>query len=268
MAELVWDNVGQKFYQSGISHGVLYLNDGTVVVWNGLTELEEDSDSDLTSYYLDGVKYLENLSPADFSGKLKAWTYPDEFDLVNGIANVSPGLQYYEQPPKSFNLSYQTRISNDVDVDLGYKIHLLYNLLAKPDGFSFETLSEKADAPTEFGWSLTGTPPPLHTMPGFRPTVHVVVDSVKTDPMTLQAIEDIIYGTATTDPRFPTIDELRALFEIYGILVIIDNGDGTWTAIDQADDYISMDSATRFTIHNADATYLDATTYEISTTYP
>ena len=84
----------------------------------------------------------------------------------------------------------------------------------------------------------------------------------KPDSETLQAIKDMIYGTATTDPRFPTLDELRALFEVYGILVIIDNGDGTWTAIDQADDYISMDSPTRFTINNADATYLDATTYD------
>ena len=87
-------------------------------------------------------------------------------------------------------------------------------------------------------------------------------------PETLQAIEDIIYGTATTNPRFPTIDEIRALFDVYGILVIIDNGDGNWTAIDQAGDYITMNNPTQFTINNADATYLDATTYEVSTTYP
>lgn len=95
-----------------------------------------------------------------------------------------------------------------------------------------------------------------------------MIDSTKTDPDTLQAIEDMIYGTPTTDPRFPSIDELRSLFTIYGILVIIDNGDGTWTAIDSANDYISMDSPTQFTISNADATYLDATTYTVSTTYP
>jgi hypothetical protein len=265
MTALVWDKTGEKFYQTGIQCGVLYLHDGRVAVWNGLTGMDETSESELSSYYLDGVKYLENLSPGDFSGQLKAWTYPDEFDSVTGIAEVSPGLEYYEQPPKSFNLSYQTRISNDIDSELGYKIHLLYNLLAKPDSFAFETLSEKAEAPTEFSWSLTGTPPLLT---GFRPTVHVVVDSIKTPPQTLQAIEDMIYGTATTDPRFPTIDELRGLFEVYGILVIIDNGDGTWTAIDEADDYITMNSSTQFTINNADATYLDATTYRVSTTYP
>lgn len=268
MTVLVWDKVGEKRYEAGISHGVLYLRDGRVAVWNGLTRMDEDSESELTSYYLDGVKHLENLSPGDFSGKLKAWTYPDELDSVTGVAEVSPGLEYYEQPPKSFNLSYQTRISNDLDPDAGYKIHLLYNLLAKPDSFEFETLSEKAEAPTEFSWSLSGTPPIPTLTPGFRPTVHVVVDSMRTDPETLEAIENIIYGTATTDPRFPTIDELRALFDVYGILVIIDNGDGTWTAIDQAGDYIVMNSATQFTINNADATYLNATTYTVSTTYP
>ena len=264
MTVLTWDVSGEKTYQTGISKGVLYLQDGRVVVWNGLTSMDDGVDTDLTSYYLDGVKYLENLAPGDFSGKLKAWTYPDELDVAMGIVEVEPGLQYYEQPPQSFSLSYQTKVGNDLNPEQGYKIHLLYNLLAVPDEASFETISDETK-PVEFGWDLTGTPSQLS---GYRPTVHVVLDSTKVDPAVLEAIENILYGTDVSDARFPTIQEMRSLFDTLGVLTIIDNGDGTWTAIDVSDAYITMDSPTQFTIAGADADFLDATTYTISTTTP
>lgn len=264
MPRLTWDADGQRAYQLGVSNGVLYLKDGRVAVWNGLTAVEESSDSERTSYYLDGVKFLENLAPGEFSAKLKAWTYPDEFDEVTGIAEAASGLYYHEQPPSSFNLSYQTRIGNDSNSNAGYKIHLLYNLLASPDEVSFVTVSDEV-APVEFSWSLTGTPPRIS---GFRPTAHVTVDTTKTDPAVVEVIENILYGTETTQPRFLSIGELRSLFETVGVLAIIDNGDGTWTAIDVSDQYITMDTPTQFTIAGADAEFVDATTYTISTTNP
>ena len=264
MARLTWDAVGQRGYQIGVSNGVLYLKDGRVAVWNGLTRVEESADAELTSYYLDGVKFLENLAPGDFSAKLKAWTYPDELDEVTGIAHAADGLSYHEQPPRSFNLSYQTRIGNDQNPNVGYKIHLLYNLLAAPDETTFETISDET-SPVEFGWSITGTPPRIS---GFRPTVHVSLDSTRVDPLVLQAVEDVLYGTDVSAPRFLSIGELRSLFDTVGILTIIDNGDGTWTAIDVSNEYITMDTPTQFTIAGADAEFVDATTYTISTTTP
>ena len=265
MTALSWDRVGERFFQTGVDRGVLYLHDGTAVVWNGLTAVEDGSLQDSQSYFLDGVKYLEKLTPAEFSGKLRAFTYPSEFDSLLGIEAVAEGLVYYDQPPKSFNLSYTTRLGNDVDgVDLGYKIHILYNLVANPDPYVFEAIRDPLK-PIEFGWNLTGTPPMIS---GYRPTVHVAIDSTKTDPDILQSIEDIIWGTVDTHPRLPPIDELKNLFKALGVLIIVDNGDGTWTAIDQSDDYISMINSTTFQIDNADATYLDVTTYTITTTYP
>jgi hypothetical protein len=262
---IVWDKVGRRFYQTGVDRGVLYLKDNTSAAWNGLTSVEETSSTELKSFWLDGVKYLDNLLPGDFSGKLSAFTYPDEFDSVNGIVDVAPGLTYYDQPSKSFNLTYRTQIGNDVDgTDYGYKIHLLYNIIANPDSYKFESLKDQASA-IEFSWTLVGTPPMIH---GYRPTVHVSIDSNETDPDTLKYIEDILYGTATTDPYFPTINEILDLFKNLGALIIVDNGDGTWQAIDQANTYITMISSTEFQIDGADATYLDATTYEISTTNP
>ena len=265
MTALQWDRVGERFFQTGVDRGVLYLHDGTAVVWNGLTAVEDSSLQENQSYFLDGVKYLEKMLPAEFSGRLRALTYPDELDSLVGIEAAAEGLVYYDQPPQSFNLSYRTSLGNDVDgVSLGYKIHIFYNLVANPDAYIFETIRNPLK-PVEFGWTLTGTPPKVM---GYRPTVHIAIDSTKTDPNVLETIEDIIWGTVDTHPRLPPIDEIRNLFNAIGVLIIVDNGDGTWTAIDQSNDYISMIDSTTFQIDGADATYLDATTYTISTTYP
>ena len=265
MTALVWDDVGDKVYQAGVDHGVLYLHDGTVVAWNGLTAVEEAANSERKTFYLDGVKFLENLTPGDFEGKLKAFTYPEEFDSVNGTANVAPGLTYYEQPPKSFNLSYRTQIGNDIDgLDFGYKIHILYNVFAKPEGHSYGTLQDQGVQPIEFAWSLSGTPP--KNIPGIRPTVHLTIDSRTTPPQILEILEKTLYGTEDINPSLPPITEIGEYFGYLGALLIIDHGNGTWTAIDESDTYIDMLDETTFQIEGADATYLEPEMYEISTT--
>jgi hypothetical protein len=263
MATLVWDQVSERVYQTNVDRGVLYLDD-VAVAWNGLTSIEESSNSELKSFYLDGVKYLDNLSPGDFIGKLKAFTYPDEFDQVNGVVSIAPGLVFHDQPPKSFGLSYRTKIGNDVEgVDYGYKIHILYNIVANPDSHSFDTAKDSGAQAVEFGWALTGTPPKLGK---FRPTVHVSIDSTKTSPEILSMLEDKLYGTSTSGPSLPTIPEIAEYFGYLGALIIVDHGDGTWSAIDESDGYITMLDATTFWIDDADATYLDADTYQISST--
>lgn len=264
MATLVWDEVGERVYQGGIDHGVLYLQDGTVVPWNGLINIEETTASELNVYHLDGVKYLETLSPRDFSGKLTAFTYPDEFDAVNGIAMVVEGFYAYDQPSKSFNLSYRTKIGNDIDgTEYGYKIHILYNILANPETYVFDTSSDSGIQPVEFGWNLSGTPPLID---GFRPTVHVCINSTKTPPEILQMLEDQLYGTATTGPSLPTFQEIAQYFGYLGALIIVDHGDGSWSAIDASNGYITMLDETSFLIENADVVYLDEVTFQISST--
>lgn len=264
MTALVWDEVGKRTYQVGVDHGVLYLHDGVVVAWNGLVDVEESPSSELKSFFLDGIKYLENLSPSDFIGKLKAFTYPDEFDSVNGIAHVAPGLAYYDQPPKSFNLSYRTKIGNDIEgEDYGYKIHILYNVLAQPDSYAFQTIQDSAVQPIEFGWTLTGTPQKIDKR---RPTVHISIDSRTTPPDILKIVEGKLYGTPTNAPSLPPITEISEYFGYRGALLIVDYGDGSWSAIDESATYINMIDDTTFEIVGADATYLDLVTYEISST--
>lgn len=264
MAVLVWDQPVERFFKTGVDHGVMFLKDGTFAAWNGLTSIEDTSNAELKSFYLDGVKYLDTIIPGDFTGKLTAFTYPDEFDQANGIASVEPGLSFYDQPPKSFNLTYRIRKGNAIEgADHGYELHLLYNLVAVPDSSVFDTVQGDKSDPTEFAWSLTGTPPKLS---GHRPTAHISLDSQTSDVDVLVAIENILYGTSTSNPRFPSINEVQGMFGSFGTLIIQDNGDGTWTAIDRANDYISMIDSTTFQIDHADATYSDVSTYDISTT--
>lgn len=262
MATLVWDQSGERSYQSGVDRGVLYLNDGTVAVWNGLINVEESTDSELKQFYHEGVKYLQNLVPGDFSAKLTAFTYPEEFDSVTGIADFNPGLDFYDQPSKSFGLSYRSKIGTDLDADHGYKIHLLYDLLANPEAHTFTTLQDKGEA-IEFSWALTGTP---QKIAGHRPTVHLSIDSTTTPPEILSALEGELYGTDRSDPRLPPLTEVAKYFGYLGALIIVDNGNGTWTAIDPEDTYLTMLDDTTFQIENADAEFLDPVTYKISST--
>lgn len=275
MTALVWDQKGERFYQTGVDRGVLYLQDGRAAVWNGLTSIEDSSDVELKSFHLDGVKYLEALIPGDFQGKLSAFTYPDEFESVIGIVDVGqgtspttnpiPGLYYYDQPPKSFNLSYRTIIGDDIQgMEYGYKIHILYNVVANPESLSFNTSSDSGVEPIEFSWSLSGTPPAK--IKGFRPTIHISIDSTKTPPDLLKVLEDMLYGTDLHEPQLPSIQDIAEFFGYLGALLIIDHGGGMWSAVDESNTFITMSDPTTFQIVNADTTFLDPVTYRISST--
>lgn len=266
MTVLTWDEPGSRVFQTGVDRGVLYLPDGTVKVWNGIVSVEESTNLQSDSSFMDGVKYLENITPNDYFGKLTAFTYPDEFDTVVGIAHVSPGLSYHDQPQKSFGLSYRTKVGNDIEgPDLGYRIHILYNLFAIPDTISFQTLGESSTEPSSFSWTLIGVPQMVDKV---RPTVHISVDSRTTPPEILTLLENKLYGTADTPPSLPIITEVGEYFGFRGALIIIDLQDGRWMAVDESDTYINLvgDDPTHFQIDGVDAVYLDADTYEVSST--
>lgn len=213
MTALVWDKSGEKIYQTGLDRGVLFLQNGTVAVWNGLISVEETTPRETKAYYLDGVKYLEYDSPGDFSAKLTAFTYPDEFDEVNGILQPAPapGLHIHDQPLKSFNLSYRTKIGDDlIGTEAGYLLHIIFNVLANPDSHEYSTLSLSESAPTEFSWTLSAKP--VRGAGLWRPTAHISIDSREVSPGLLQFFEEMIYGTNTTNPSLPTLNYIYDVF--------------------------------------------------------
>lgn len=260
MTTLQWDETGERVFEAGVDRGVLYLTDGSGVAWNGLLGVTEKvSGSSQDALYFEGVKYGDHVAIGDFAASLKAYTYPDEFLEFEGLDDVGNGLLVTGQPSGRFGLSYRTKIGNDVEgIDLGYKIHILYNLTATPSDKNYATLTG-ADA-IEFEWALTAIPGEI---PGYRPTAHLILDSRKMNSLLLSDIEDTLYGTDGTEPRLPSISTLVNFIDSWVIIRITDNFDGTWTA-EGPDEYITMLEEDLFQITQANAVYLDPFTYRIS----
>ena len=206
MTALVWDQVGDRRYETGIDHGVLYPLSGNAVPWNGLISVNEIASQEVKPYYIDGIKFLDHHVPGAYSAKLSAFTYPDEMNELVGIGEFVPGVFVHDQrSSKFFNLSYRTMMGNDSEgFDHGYKIHILYNLLAVLSDTTMGTIGESV-TPQTFEWSIFGTPPP---MPGIRPTSHISLDSRRINPGMLIALEGSLYGSEDNDPNLPTLDTL------------------------------------------------------------
>lgn len=264
MTTLVWDQVGDHRYEVGIDRGVLYLTDGRVVPWNGLISVDEKFEIDRTPVYYDGSKLYDHISLGSFSGTMKALTYPDEFMEIEGLGILRPGLLLGDQAIQPFGLSYRTRIGNDTDQDAGYKIHILYNVIAIPNDKEYASISDTLD-PIEFEWDIFASP---EEVVGFRPTAHLIVNSIDLEPALLQYVEDHLYGTADTPPSLISLSDLVSYLYTWARIDIIDNGDGTWTANFMFDTDLSFDGTDPdlFTIINANAVYLTSDEYNISNT--
>lgn len=265
MPKLVWDQIGERYYQTGVQKGVLYLEDGRFVTWNGLTSISEGGGEDPTAVYFDGHKVSNLSSPSDYSGTVTAITFPEELYDLQGFGVISSGVYIGEQQPEPCNMSYQTLVGSDLNGDLGYKIHILYNVTFTPTGAEFGSIGESTEI-TEFTWTLSTVPEDVE---GFQPTSHIVLDSRRVNSTLLAEIELLLYGGETANPTFPSFAELMDILLSYYIIEIIDNKDGTWTAVARGDvTYIDVDELNEFEITSVDATYLDADTYEASSTLP
>ena len=197
MAKLEWDKVGERLYQTGTDHGVLYVaSNGTYpagVAWNGLTGVDESpSGAEASPQYADNIKYLELRSNEDFGATVTAFTYPDEFEQCDGSAEPTPGMFIGQQTRKPFGLSYRTKIGNDTDGDdHGYILHLVYGATASPSQRSYKTINDSPE-PIEFSWEVTTTPVKID---GYKPVSHIRINSTKADSEKLEVLESVLYGT-------------------------------------------------------------------------
>lgn len=215
MAVLTWDEVGKRFYETGVDRGVLYIpnvsgvyNDG--VAWNGLTNVTESpTGAEATSLYADNMKYLNLYSVEEFTATIEAYTYPDEFKQFDGVATPQPGVNVGQQPRKSFGLSYRTRLGNDLLGDeYGYKLHLVYGCTAAPSEKAYSTINDSPEANT-FSWEIETVP---MAITGHKPTSLITIDSTTANATDLAALEALLYGTASIEPKLPTPNEVIALF--------------------------------------------------------
>lgn len=206
MAEIKWDQDGERFFETGVRKGVLYQRDSNGayvngVAWNGLTAVTESpSGAETTALYADDIKYLNLVSAEEFGGTIEAYFYPDQFMENDGSAAALDGVVLGQQPRKTFGLCYRTEIGNDVDGnEHGYKLHLLYGCLASPSERAYSTINDSPEAIT-FSWEFKTTPTTVGKIGGveYKPTALITIDSRLVDEDKLEAFEAILYGTDPT----------------------------------------------------------------------
>ena len=216
MARLVWDKTGERVYESGVDHGVIYLPDNigaytNGVVWNGLTTVTESpSGAEPNPQYADNIKYLNLVSAEEFGATIEAFTYPKEFAQCDGSAELAPGVTIGQQARKTFGLSYRTKIGNDLEgQDAGYKLHLIYGAQAAPSERAYATINDSPEAIT-FSWEITTNP---INVAGHKPTASLTIDSTEVAAAKMATIEDLLYGTTVGAeiPKLPTPDEIIAI---------------------------------------------------------
>ena len=214
MSKLVWDQTGERTYETGVKQGVLYPQaaGGTYpkgVAWNGLTAVTESpSGAEATALYADDIKYLNLMSVEEFGATVEAYTYPDEFAECDGSAEIATGVMIGQQKRKAFGMCYRTSLGNDVDGnDYGYKLHIIYGAMAAPSEKAYATINDSPEAIT-FSWELTTTPV---SVTGFKPTASITIDSTKVDAEKLKALEAVLYGSEDSEARLPLPDEIVTL---------------------------------------------------------
>lgn len=214
MSKIVWDAVGEHTFETGVRNGVLYLKDAqgaynTGVAWNGLTSVSESPEgAEPTDLYADDTKYLTLMSAENFKATIEAYTYPVEFEECDGSATIAKGVVIGQQSRKPFGLCYRTAIGNDTDGnEHGYKLHIVYGCQASPSEKQYSTINDSPEAIT-FSWEVNTTPV---NVTGKKPTATLIIDSTKADKAKLTALEDILYGSESTEPRLPLPDEIATL---------------------------------------------------------
>lgn len=208
MAAIVWDAIGEKLYEAGVDHGVLYtLTDGEYkngVAWNGLTSISESPEGgDPNDFYADNIKYGTLRGTENFNGTIEAYTYPVEWEICDGSSQPATGVIIGQQTRATFGLSYRTLIGNDEDnLDHGYKLHLVYGATASPSEKSYETINDSPEAIT-FSWEFTTIPVPVTGHSEYKPISVLTIDSTKVDAAKLASFEAKLYGTSESDPILP-----------------------------------------------------------------
>ena len=214
MARLIWDEVGQRFFETGVKNGVLYVqdNDGSYkngVVWNGLTAVTESpSGAEETPLYADDVKYLTLRSAEEFGATVEAYTYPVEFEQCDGSATIADGVTIGQQARRAFGLCYRTSVGNDIQgQNFSYKLHLIYGCTVAPSEKSYTTINDNPEAIT-FSWELSTVPVPVD---GFSPTASLVIDASKVDEGKMQLLEDALFGDESNEARLLLPNEIMEM---------------------------------------------------------
>ena len=260
--DIHWDDYSSRYYESGLDRGVLYLQDGTSVPWIGLREVNIDDyeGADVETYYVDGLEYLSVTGRGESKGTLSAFTSPEEFDRCAGYDTIHNGAYITGQSHEEFGLAYRTFAGDALGgPQSGYKIHLLYGVLAVPSSMGYQTLSADPNL-IDLSWDIKATRVIFGTPP--KSTAHVIIDTRYAYSSAVTALEKVLYG-ADGPARLPSPDEVKTIIEENAGLRVVDNGDGTFTLIAENEAAL-IDYGDYFTINWPTAVDLGNGRFEVS----
>lgn len=247
MAKLTWDADGERRYETGCDHGVLYPKQTTAkyynkttfgtldtsagqgnttsatkfyggVAWNGLVSVSENpSGADANDLWADNIKYASLRSAESFAATIEAYMYPDEFLPCDGCRTVN-GVIVGQQPRLPFGFCFRSDIGVDsdaaVDKDQQYKLHLIYNATASPSSRQFSTINESPDAIT-FSYEVTTTP--ISAGENYKPVSILTIDSTKVPQGksgALETLEAALFGSDTVNDKYlPMPEDILELFK-------------------------------------------------------
>lgn len=217
MTQLEWDKIGDRRYKNGVSKGVLFIPNnqglypaGSGHAWSGLTAITKSpSGAEATKIYADNIVYANLVGAEEFNGTIEALYYPDAWAACDGTAMPEPGVYVGQQARSSFGLVWRTEIGSDLTSELGYELNLAYGALAAPSEKASNTINDTPEAAT-FSWEFSTTP--VAVGGGLRPTSILTIDSTQVDATALEALEDILFGTAGVNARLPLPAEVISMF--------------------------------------------------------
>lgn len=216
MARITWDDIGKRYYTTGVDHVTLYVQntDGTYqkgVPFNGVSAIEESpSGAESTAIYADNIKYLDLTSKEDYGCSITAYSSPEEFDVCDGTATPVKGLKIGQQTRRRFGLVYRTNIGNDTEGnDYGYAYHIVYNCKAAVSSKSHNTINDSPEA-TELSWEVTTTDVNIN---GYKPSAKLTVYTRDLTPEILTALENELFGSdeGGTDATLPTPERIMEI---------------------------------------------------------
>lgn len=231
MSKLVWDPIGEHWFEQGVQNGVLYPQvNGAYpkgVAWNGLRSVEESPEgAESNKFYADNDVYLNILSKETYGCTIGAYTYPPEWEACDGSASLAEGVTIGQQPRQNFGFSFRTEKGNDTNQNAGYVIHLVYGCLASPSSRTHESIND-SPAPSELSWAVSTIPVEVD---GHSKTATLEIDSTKVDAAKLKTFEAIIYGSEEADARLPLPDEVAKHFKGQTVVNPPADGDGNGDA--------------------------------------
>lgn len=230
MAKLKFDQAGEHFYENGVDHGVLFVENSNGfaegVAWNGLTNVTLSPEgAEPNDIYADNIKYLSLMSVETLNATIEAYQSPVEFDACDGSATLgtTTGATIGQQERKRFAFAFRTKTGSDKESGAGYKIHVVCGCLAAPSERAYETINDSPDAMT-LSWDISTTPEAVTINEKEVYTSLFEIDSniytkgsdgkiTVTHNAKYDAVEEMLYGKDGAEgvAKVPTYTSIQAL---------------------------------------------------------